>query len=97
MSETSDRIREFLQLQTLPVALAVVHRQIRQLARQELRLYADGHFIIDFQDTALVTQRHRNKRTSIIAVAQQRASDATASTDMTALLVVFDDIAPLIE
>jgi len=97
MSEISDTIRAFIAAQTLEVGRGVVLRQIRLVARKVLRLYADEHYIIDFQDTALVTQRHRDKRTSVIASAQTRSVAANTASDVTALLVVFDDIAPLID
>lgn len=97
MSETSDRIREYIQTQSASDARAVVLRQIRLFARKTLREYADEHYIIDFQDTVLVQDRHRDKRTDIISDAQSRATAANAAANMTELLVVFDAIASFIE
>lgn len=97
MSETSDAMRIIIAAQTLPDGRDMVHRQIRWIARKKVRIYANEYNIIDFQDTALVTDRHRTKRTDIITEAQARVADANAATDMAELLVVFDSIAPEIE
>lgn len=90
MSSHSDIVRAHIAVQSASEARNMINRLIRRIARKAVYEYATEHYITDFQDPVLVMDRHRTKRTEIIAVAQVRAVAVTSASDMGELLTVFD-------
>jgi hypothetical protein len=96
MSELSDRYRAIIETKPAGEARDMVLRLIRRIARHRVYEYGIEHFITDFQDPVLVTDRHRTFRADVVTQASTRAAAANAASSMAELLVVFDDIAELI-
>ena len=95
MSRISDSIRDVIAVQELEEARQTTARQARYRARKRLWDYAQDQWIIDFNDTETVSQRHRDWRASLVTTVTDTLNQVNAATTVDELLVIFDtDIAP---
>ena len=65
---------------------------VRRAARNRLYTYAEFHRIIDFADSALVPQRHRDTRQRWQDQAAARATAINEAADVDAVLAIFDQV-----
>lgn len=84
-------IRTAIQTASLQEARRATLRMIRLAAKKQIWRYAQRHWIVDFND-AVVTQRHRNARDSIISDAMVTATSVNDATTIAEVLIVFDSI-----
>jgi len=88
------KLRFLIEISELEASRAGMLTLTRRAARNRVFKYAQKNGIIDFQDTVLVEQPHRNFRQNAIDFALARVSEVQAATTNTQLLNVFDQIAP---
>lgn len=97
MSDRSDAMRSKLALMSIGSAQGPMRRIIRSRARKLVYDYATNRYIVDFNDSVLVEQVHRDFRSDVINDSQSFLDDVTSATTIAEILVVFDAVAPWIE
>jgi len=90
MSFTTE-VRAVIENASLQEARRMTLRMVRLAAKKRIWRYARQHRIVDFSD-AVVIQRHRGARDTIISGAQANATSVNAATTVDEVLVVFDSI-----
>ena len=92
LSFTNNRIK----VANLPLvdAQVVCKDVLRKIARYALYKYSEKFKIIDFSDTILVEQKHRDYRQTIIDAGTTKVSQINAATTNAELLVIYDSFAP---
>ena len=98
MSNYTDNLRARLDAETnLAKAKFYIRLLIRMAAMRTIYRYAELRFIVDFSDTELVEQKHRDYYNNVKSNAATAFSNVAAATTKAELISVFDQIEPWLE
>ena len=88
-----DKIRVLIEVAELSEGKRILLRFIRNVVRFRIYKYAGKNYIMDFEETILVPQRHRDERDRLITLGTNFATQTTAALDTLELLSIFDIVA----
>ncbi len=91
-----DRLRAMLEASDLATAQTRMRYIIRRAARNRVYSYARRQKIVDFDDTVLVSNRHRTFRENVVSQATTKVGESDAASSVAEVLAVFDSISEYI-
>ena len=96
MAIPPEKLRAIIEVAEFADGQRFLINTIRQEVRRRIFEYAQRRKIMDFSDTQLVEQTHRDWRQSRIDAAANYAAQAQAATTTDELLTIFDTVAPFL-
>lgn len=96
MSKKSNSLRQSLSIMDFDGCRTAMIRIVRIAIRRHIFAYARDNHIIDFADTQLVEQRHRDFLQNAKDAGVSKAADIQAATTVAELLTIYDSIADYI-
>ena len=87
-----EQMREQIASSDVESARDYVRMALRRAIRKEMYDYSEKNYILDFDDSTLVEQRHRDYRDNLTSVGTNKNIDINNATTIAELLTIFDSI-----